>query len=397
MVYTKGRGIGKQEKLTKLSFFPFLGASFFLLFGQVQYASFSMKFFSVCMVLLWFLVALLEHPRAFENAVNNKYTLLIFFSMLLRLAVLLISPYGFSNSVEYILARLSMYMPMFAFTYYQQFLTMRQFKFITYSVLTIWIAVIISILSYLNFDIDLARQLSAGTANGYGFFGSLIDVSIGTGCIALALFGLRKRVTEPKMQKCFKTLFVVFLILFLVDGYYTQSFIAFFIVLIMMLMEWMLPNGGAISRRQVLMTVLILLSVLVLMILRGNIGDVFLSTAHIFDGSIFEEKFIEIGTSLKGGEAVGDVGVRLNHLTTSIQTVLRNPAFGTAPELGYSLDHSVVGRHSGLDLFARFGLVGALPAVWGYWGHLKGCAKLSHGFMTNSWTMLIIMNGAVLL
>ncbi len=382
MVYTTGRGIEKREKLTKLSFFPFFAASFFLLFGQMQYASFTMKVFTVGTVLLWFLVALLENPAAFEKTINNKYSLMIIFSLVIRLVLLMISPYGIANSIEYIMARIAMYMPFFAFVYYQRTLSVRQFKLITYAVLVIWVGVIISILSFLKFDIELAREIGAGLAEARGFFGSLIDISIGTGCIALAFFGVRKRITDPALKRRCNLLFVTFLILFLVNGYYTQSFIAFFLALVLLLMEWVLPNRPKNSSRTLVFAIVLLIATIVLFTQQHHVGDLFISAAHLFDGSIFEDKFIEIGTLLKGGEAVGDMEVRIKHLGTSFQTFIQNPIFGTAPELGFSFDHDVVGRHSGLDLFARFGLVGALPAVWGYWKHLTGSVDLSHQFYT---------------
>lgn len=383
MVYTKGRGIEKQEKLTKLSFFPFLGASFFLLFGQMQYSPFSMKVFSVSLVLLWFLIALLENPAVFEKTINNKYSLMILFSLVLRFVLLAISPYGLANSVEYVMSRIAMYMPFFAFHYYQRTLTVRQFKFITYAVLTIWVGVIISILSYLKFDIELARQISGGLAGRRGFFGSLIDVSIGTGCIALALFGVRKRITDPQLQKRFKLLFCLFLVLYLVNGYYTQSFIAFFLAMVLLVMEWVLPNRDNNSNRLLWFAIVIFFVMFVLITQIGVVGDWFISMGRLFDGSIFEDKFIEIGTTLKGGEAVGNIEVRLKHLGTSIGTFLSRPIFGIAPEIGYGMDVSQIGFHSGVDMFARFGLAGALPVVWGYWKHLTGTIGTTGKFLTN--------------
>ena len=91
------------------------------------------------------------------------------------------------------------------------------------------------------------------------------------------------------------------------------------------------------------------------------------------------------------GEAVGDIEARIKHLGTSFQTFIQNPIFGTAPELGFSFDHDVVGRHSGLDLFARFGLAGALPAVWGYWKHLTGSVDLSRRFYTRKLLIFIVL------
>lgn len=391
MVYTKGRGIEKQERLTKLSFFPFLGASFFLLFGQMQYSPFMMKVFSVCLVLLWMLIALLENPAAFEKTINNKYSLLILFSLVLRFMLLLISPYGFANSVEYVMSRVAMYMPFFAFHYYQQTLSVRQFKFITYGVLTIWVGVIISILSYLKFDINLAREISGGLAEARGFFGSLIDVSIGTGCIALALFGVRKRITDPLLKKRFNLLFALFLILFLVNGYYTQSFIAFFLAFALLAMEWVLPNRDHNPNRLAIMAIVVLVAFFVMFTQMDKVGDTFISLARLFDGSIFEDKFIEIGTSLQGGEAVGNIEVRLKHLGTSVGTFLTHPMFGIAPEIGYGMDVTYIGFHSGLDMFARFGLVGALPVVWGYWKHLTGTLETTGRFLTNKVTALFAL------
>lgn len=369
---------------------PFTIMMVILVSNRIQYGNtYIQKAIGMGSILLWLVSCVLENNKVLKSLLLSPIALLLYISLVVRFFMMALSEYGALNGTEYIAGRIAMYVPMLAFSYYLNVADNKRIKKQAFISVLIWLCIVFLFLIDIDFDFSVSRNIVNGT-RARGFYGATIDLAVGTGCIAITFLASRNNYLKSRFRYRLITAWMIFI--FLLQGFITQSAIALIVGITGIIIELILPAWKRGSLYSIILVVIIIFIGILLSFSMQSIGIFFISNSGVFGDTIFKEKMIEIGTSLIYGAGVGDLDVRLRLYNRSLNTFFQYPIFGSVIRFGYnSSTNQLVGFHSGLDLFARFGLAGSLPLIIGLIKYYKKTSKVARVYNSPSLKVVILL------
>ena len=346
---------------------------------------------SVSFVLL---VAILWERKSYPCFIYPPYKYIVFFLFAVSIEIL----FSENNPSQYILSRISLFLPIFLFDYYRNH---KNGPLILKTVIIIWMIISVRAFILLFTGIFVPKAVMMHLQAPIPFSGGGYPLAVGSALLACYLLDDMLWTNEKKTQKLF---IIIFLSVVVVLTQSTITLIAMFIGFIfsVVLKFYHISSISEMNYSLVIRLLLIVVVVLLILFFRKDIGDLIMSIGAE-KSDTFSRRIVEFGCQISGDNCNGidlsDSEDRFDRMLDSMFIFFEHPVMGLTSHLGtdhFILGHYGVGNHSEFfDSIAKFGLFAGVPYLAIFFTGVKyereiEIKKISFGYIFALITLFIL-------